>query len=274
MRLSRFCAVAALFSASLSLSGPAEAAGDLLVAPTRLVMEGARGTEVILNNIDSEPATYRISLELKRMRPDGGFEDVTPENANAAEKAALAMISYAPRKVLLPPNQPQSIRVGIRPPVDLPDGEYRAHMLFRAIPAPRAATAPSAAPVTGVSISLTPIYGVTIPVIFRKGSLSAKAAITGAQMIVADGNPALQLSMTRQGTRSTYGRILVLKSGQSKPVYESGGISVYAELNARKVTLPVAPDAVPLMKGPVTIQYREEVGAGGGLIAEYQAVLR
>jgi hypothetical protein len=274
MRFSRLCAAAALFSASLGLSGPAEAAGDLLVAPTRLVMEGARGTEVILNNIDSEPATYRISLELKRMRPDGGFEDVTPENATAAEKAALAMISYAPRKVLLPPNQPQSIRVGIRPPTDLPDGEYRAHMLFRAIPAPRAATAPSAAPATGVSISLTPIYGVTIPVIFRKGSLNVKAAITGAQMIVADGNPALQLSMTRQGTRSTYGRILVLKSGQSKPVYESGGISVYTELNARKATLPVSREAVPLMMGPVTIQYREELSAGGGLIAEYQTVLR
>ena len=41
---------------------PAQAAGDLLVAPTRIVFDGQRGTEVVLNNIGSETATYRISL--------------------------------------------------------------------------------------------------------------------------------------------------------------------------------------------------------------------
>ena len=52
-------AVAAL--TSVSASAPAQAAGDLLVAPTRIVLDGRRGAEVILNNIGSEEATYRIS---------------------------------------------------------------------------------------------------------------------------------------------------------------------------------------------------------------------
>ena len=34
----------------------------------------------------------------------------------------------------LAPHQPQAIRIAARPPQGLPDGEYRVHLLFRAIP--------------------------------------------------------------------------------------------------------------------------------------------
>ena len=73
----------------------------------------------------------------------------------------------------LPPNQPQSIRVNARAPQGLADGEYRVHMLFRAIPDPKPVT--DTAPKQGVSFQLTPVYGVTIPVIVRLGNLEAKA---------------------------------------------------------------------------------------------------
>ena len=163
----------ALFAASIAALQPAMAT-DLLVAPTRVVLDGSRGTEVILNNIGNEEATYRISLQLRRMTAEGGLEEV--EMPNEAEQAALDMIRYAPRRVVLPPNQPQAIRIGVRVPEELPDGEYRAHMLFRAVPKPRPAVE-SEDQGEGFSIRLTPIYGVTIPVIVRNGNLSALAAI-------------------------------------------------------------------------------------------------
>ena len=163
----------------------AQGAGDLLVAPTRVVLDGARGTEVILNNIGAAPATYRISLELRRMRPDGSLEEIEQSAANTVEATTLGMISYAPRRVTLPPNQPQSIRIGIRAPQGLPDGEYRAHMLFRAIPESKPAVADTG-PKEGVSIALTPIYGVTIPIIVRQGNLSAKAAISDPRIEKGD----------------------------------------------------------------------------------------
>ena len=37
----------------------AYANGDLLVAPTRVVLDGSRTTEVYLNNTGDEPATYQ-----------------------------------------------------------------------------------------------------------------------------------------------------------------------------------------------------------------------
>jgi P pilus assembly chaperone PapD len=265
----KFLAVCAL---ALALTGQARAAGDLLVAPTRIVLEGARGTEVILNNIDSVPATYRISLEIRRMKADGSLEDVAVENVNDTEKRALAMISYAPRKVVLAPNQPQSIRIGVRPSADLPDGEYRVHMLFRAIPESKPVAAPQAA--SGLSIALTPIYGVTIPVIIRKGSLKAVAAISDPKIVTTNGKSELVLALTRSGNRSTYGRIRVFKPGKAQPVYEVKGIGVYPEVQSRAVYLPIPNELVPLLLGPATVQYVEEPDAGGRVIAEVQAVIR
>jgi P pilus assembly chaperone PapD len=251
----------------------AQGAGDLLVAPTRVVLDGARGTEVILNNIGAAPATYRITLELRRMRADGSLEEVEQSAANAVEATTLGMISYAPRRVTLPPNQPQSIRIGIRAPQSLPDGEYRAHMLFRAIPDSKPATT-SAGPKEGVSIALIPIYGVTIPIIVRQGNLSAKAAITDARIEKGAERDMFSFGLTRSGTRSTYGRIRVIKPGVDKPLIDARGIAVYAELADRRVIFPIDTELSAKLKGPATIQYLEDIDAGGGVIAELQTVIR
>ncbi|MEK6636642.1 MAG: molecular chaperone [Pseudomonadota bacterium] len=251
----------------------AQGAGDLLVAPTRVVLDGARGTEVILNNIGAAPATYRISLELRRMRPDGSLEEIEPSAANAVEATTLGMISYAPRRVTLPPNQPQSIRIGIRAPQSLPDGEYRAHMLFRAIPDSKPAVA-NESPKEGVSIALTPIYGVTIPIIVRQGNLSAKAAISDARVEKGAERDSFSFALSRTGTRSTYGRIRVIRAGFEKPLIDARGIAVYADISDRRVVFPVDAELAAKLKGPATIQYLEDIDAGGGVIAELQTVIR
>jgi len=251
-------------------AAPARAAGDLLVAPTRVVIEGGRGTEVILNNVGTAEATYRISLELRRMTAEGRLEEVVTGTESEKEKATLAMVSYAPRRVTLPPNQPQVIRVGARIAPELPDGEYRVHMLFRAVPDAQPVVE---GPRQGVSIALTPIYGITIPVIVRKGALQASAAISNVRLAQSEGQPALAFDLSRSGTRSVYGRVRVMKAGIAKPLYEARGIAVYAELPARTVALPLPPEVAAVMTGPVTVQYLEDNDTGG-LIAEAQGVLR
>ncbi len=266
----KFFRPGAAMLAIVAAAPQARAAGDLLVAPTRVILDGARGTEVILNNVGVQPATYRISLELRRMKADGTVEDVLPEAANEKEKAVLAMITYAPRRVTLPPNQPQAIRIGARFAEGLPDGEYRAHMMFRAIPDAKPPTPVEAR--QGLSIALTPIYGVTIPIIIRKGALTASASISDVHVAQTADGPALAMTLLRTGTRSTYGRIRVTKGG--KTVYEAAGIAVYPEVAQRAVALPVAAAVLPLLTGPVKVEYLEDKALGGGLIAETQAVLR
>src|SRR3954462_1481749 len=92
--------LAAGIAAACNLAVPTPAVagvGDLLVAPQRLVFDGGRGAEVILKNVGEEPATYRISVELRRMTEKGDLVDVT--TPSATDKAAEDMIIYAPRKV-------------------------------------------------------------------------------------------------------------------------------------------------------------------------------
>lgn len=269
----RACAL--VWCAGLSVMGakPASAAGDLLVAPTRVILDGARGTEVILNNIGSEAATYRVSLELRRMLPDGSLEDMDPASADAHDRTTLGMISYAPRRVVLPPNQPQSIRIGVRAPQGLPDGEYRAHMLFRAIPDAKPVES-DAARKEGVSIALTPIYGVTIPIIVRQGSLVATAAISDPKILREKDGPALAFTLSRSGSRSVYGLIRVSRRGVAKPLFEARGIAVYAEIPTRTVKLPIAQDVAAALTGPVKIEYVEEAEAGGNTMASLDAVIR
>lgn len=264
---------AALMACGITMPAAAPAAGgDLLVAPTRVVIEGRRGAEVVLNNIGAEPATYRVSLELRHMTAEGRLEDVA--EPTATEKAALEMVAYAPRRVTLQPNQPQSIRIGVRAPEGLPDGEYRVHMLFRAIPDARPVTAQAAASTDGLAVSLTPIYGVTIPVIVRRGALTAEATISNAHIATLDGRPAVAFDLVRSGNRSLYGEVRVLKPGAAEPVILARGIAVYPEIDRRSVVLPVAEGYAGSLAGPATIQYVERPEDGGRLLAEARLVLR
>jgi P pilus assembly chaperone PapD len=264
---------ASLMTAPIFFSTTAHAAGDLLVAPTRIVLDGKRSAEVILNNIGSEEATYRISLELRRMNDVGHLDDIAVDAANDTEKAALGMISFAPRRVSLPPNQPQSVRIGLRGIETLPDGEYRAHMLFRAIPATPAVTEPQSG-TTEVKIQIIPIYGVTIPVIVRKGKLSVTTALTNPKMARDNEGQTLQFDMSRTGDRSVYGDVRVSKPGLANPLIVAKGIAVYPELKSRVVSLPLTPDDAAKLKGEITIGYYETAEAGGALIAQLRTVVQ
>ena len=260
---------------ALAMPGQLSAAGDLLVAPTRIVLDGPRGAEVVLNNIGTETATYRISLELKRMRADGSLEEVEPENATPGEQAMLDMLFYSPRRVTLPPNQPQTIRLGVRAPEGLPDGEYRAHLLFRAVRDPVPAVQDPAAPAaSGVSISLTPIYGVTIPIIVRQGALTATAAIANPRLESSGDEHALRFDLSKQGNRSVYGEVIVERPGAAEPLMRARGIAIYAERDSRVVTLPLSAEQAQAMRGPVVVRYIEDRDVGGATIAEVRGELR
>lgn len=260
----------------LALSAPAQAGvGDLLVAPTRIVLDGRKGAEVILNNIGEEPATYRVSIEFRRMTEDGGLADVAEPTAQ--DKIAEDMIVYAPRRVTLVPHQPQSIRIAARAPQGLPDGEYRVHMLFRAIPPANPVVAASAstddAP-KGLHFQLIPVYGVTIPVIVRFGNLDATAGIANVRLDSAAGKSAVDLDLSRSGKRSTFGEVRVLKAGVKNPIAIQRAVAVYTEIGLRHLSIPLDPGFQGDPRGPVTVQYVETSNEGSHVIAQTDAVLR
>lgn len=258
---------------ALLAPGVSRAQGNLLIAPTRLVLDGRRGDEVILANTGSEEETYRVSLELRRMDANGNLEAVNEADANATEKAALEMIRYAPHRVTLPPSQPQSIRISARPGADLPDGEYRVHMSFAALPKVAPVTA-APADKNGIAISLTPVYGIVMPIIIRKGQLTVTAGLADPRIVHAVKGDQFAVDMTRSGSESIYGDLLVYRQGSKDPAFIARGLGVYPEITTRHAAFSLSPEQVAAMKGPVRVEWREGVEEGGALITSVDAVLR
>jgi hypothetical protein len=264
--------IAGLSCFALVVPSASVAQGDLLIAPTRLVLDGRRGGEVILSNMGNEPETYRVSLELRRMDENGNLEPVEETQANASEKAALAMIRYAPRRVTLPPAQPQSIRISARPGADLPDGEYRVHMSFAALPKIRPVT-DIPTDKSGIAINLIPVYGIVMPIIIRKGELTVKAGLANPRITHDAKGDEFIVDMTRSGNESIYGDVLVYRQGAKDPAFIARGIGVYPEIATRHAAFSISPEQAATMKGPVRVEFREAVENGGALIASVDAVL-
>jgi P pilus assembly chaperone PapD len=262
-----FLLMLALFASALAVPAVRAAGGDLLVAPTRLIVREGATAEVLLGNKGTEPATYRITLLMKKMLPDGTLADV-PE-AEGAQSPVLDLISYAPRKVVLAPGQTQTVRVAMRAGAALADGEYRVHLLFRAVPDPITAAAAPASN-NGLAIALVPVYGVTIPVIIRKGDLKAAARIGDVRLVNVAGKPAVAVDVVRTGNRSVYGALHVMRPGDAKPIV-SEKIAVYTELNKRTVTIRLPEGPPP--KGPVTVSFGEDGDGADKVSVEAQVTL-
>ena len=263
----------AMVVAAGAASPVAAQGGDLLVAPTRVIINGAGNAEVVLSNIGSQAATYRIGVELRRMEPDGDFADVTEAEASAAEKAALEMLRYAPKRITLLPGQPQAIRLSARPAADLPDGEYRVHMSFRAIPPALSPEAAQDQAVAGqLAIRLTPVYGITIPVFIRKGRLDAGATIANPRLGSNAGAKWLELDLHRTGQRSVYGEILGKRGNEQ--VFALKGVAIYPEVQGRSVRIPLTAEQIGKLTGPIRIEYRELPENGGQLIAAVTSTVR
>ena len=256
------------------------AAGELLVAPTRVVLEGrTRSAYVMLVNKGTETTTFRISIVNRRMLDDGAFENAS--SPRPGERFATSLIRYAPRRVVLAPNAPQTIRILVRKPRDLAEGEYRSHLMFQAIPdisGLKSVERPNAG--APMSIRLIPIYGVTIPVIIRHGTLKLEVSITGAELRQAKGasTPTLNIRLGRSGDRSVHGDLqveLMASSGAGRIVGIVRGISVYTPNRTRWVRVPIErADVAKLRGGTVMVRFKAIRRAGGQILAENRLEVR
>ena len=182
------------------------------------------------------------------------------------------MIRYAPRRVTLPPSQPQAIRISARPGADLPDGEYRVHMAFAALPKVHAVS-DAPADKNGIAINLIPIYGIVMPIIVRKGELTVTAGLANPRLVHGEKGDEFAVDMTRSGDESIYGDLLVFPQGAKEPAFVARGIGVYPEIGTRHAAFGITPAEAAALKGPVRVEFRNAVETGGGLITSVDAVL-
>lgn len=269
----------ALVFAVLFTTSPvfAQGAGDLVVSPTRVVLEGRnRSAQLSLVNKGSETATYRISVVNMRMSPDGSMTEIAePE---AGQDFSENLFRYSPRQVTLEPGASQAIRLLLRLPKDLPDGEYRSHMMMRAVP--KAAGQSVEKPVgNGATVQLIPVFGIAVPIIVRHGKVDYSMGLDDLKFVPAANKDELnkvRFNLTRTGNRSSYGDLTATLTDGGKELVLSQimRLAVYTPNPNRIVEMALrVPEGAKLSGNTLKVEYKSIPEEGGKVLAEQSIVL-
>ncbi|MGA0599177.1 hypothetical protein ACO2Q3_00570 [Caulobacter sp. KR2-114] len=261
----------------------AEGAANLNISPHRIVFDpNTRVSTVLVFNTGDAPASYNIELIDRVMAADGSLISLAdaqkaPALADAVArlKTAREMVTFTPRRVVLAPGESQTIRIRVLRPDGLAPGDYRTHLTVTAVPPQdQGLTADQAAAQSdgSISVRLTALFAISIPLVVRQGPADVAAALENVRYRPAAGAAApagtLSLEIARKGASSLYGDIAVrsAKDGpRGKPLGALGGLGVYAEIDRRSVQVPLSR---PLTPGEiVTITYTDEDSKVGQIIA-------
>lgn len=209
------------------------AQGDLVIFPRRAVFEGnQRMLELNLANTGQDTARYVISFVQIRMKEDGGFENIT--QPDSGQRFADSFIRFFPRTVTLGPNEAQLLKLQLIRTNLLERGEYRSHLYFRSIPEQKPLALMSKDSVkdsTAISVSMIPIFGITIPVIIRVGESTTKVGLSDLTFkMINDTIPTVKMIINRTGNMSVYGDVKVEYISPQGRVTQVGtiqGVAVY-----------------------------------------------
>lgn len=223
-----------------------ESVQALRITLKRVVFEGPKRAEMltIINSSDKEE-TYRLGWRHFRMTADKSLVAVPDDQLTPDIKPVVDMIRFAPRRFTVPPRSSQRIRMMLRMPADLPDGEYRSHFWVRPeadvevlrLEAEKDVKAKGAKG----GVSLTMLAGVTMPIIVRKGDLEASVSIQNLQASESSGFVTVSFSLIREGNKSVYGDLeYICNAGAGEYLLKrTKGIAVYTELNQRNFNLRI-----------------------------------
>ncbi len=241
LRKSAILLAAGLLTGNFFSLSDLKAQGNLLITPRRVVFEGSsRSVDLNLANTGRDTSTYAISIVNIRMKEDGGFENITEPDPD--QRFADRYIRFFPRSVTLGPNEAQVVKVQLTRTNELQEGEYRSHIYFRAVPKKvPLGEEEKLRDSTTISVKLTPIFGITIPALIRRGTSTARVTITDLAFETAEDNqPSVSFTFNRTGNMSVFGDIVVEHISTQGTITKVGavnGVAVYTPNKSRSIQL-------------------------------------
>lgn len=226
----------------------------LLMAPTRVIFEGrTRAAAVKLINPNDVENTYKISLVSIRMDEYGMRTEV--QSPNEAELFAQNLIRFSPRRATIPPQGWQTVRLMVKKPRDLPEGEYRTQL--KVTPVPREKASDDKKNDENISISIDIVFNISIPVIIRQGKTEVSVIPHPPRLILKEGKYFFETLLQREGKYSAFADVrafFIPKIGdkQKNQISEIKGISIYSQNDRQIVLLPVK-DKASLTNGEIEI---------------------
>ncbi len=229
-------ALRALFT-MLAIAVPTAASAQaILVAPQGVVLSNRERTGTVeLYNPGTRAAeiTIRAVYGHPTTTADGDLTLAIVEQPDSTMPSAAKFVDAFPRRLILQPNQRQTVRLLARPPVGLADGEYWARLMISS----RDAEAPVAQErdSTGVTVGLTLEVRTIIAVNYRNG-----AQQTGVQLGELTANAigdslVVRAPMLRTGTAAWIGTttITLLNAGGTVVATQTMQTAVYQSISPR-----------------------------------------
>lgn len=251
-----FFAASILLGCLLTFSVNSVHAQNVIINPNRIIFDGKkRADQVLVNNPSNEQQTYRVTFENLEMLDDGRFKEI---KKGTEGKFADKMIRYSPRTFSLEPKSSQVVRLQLRKPAKLADGEYRSHMKVSVVPK---AEAPTVQQKEGVNIKIQVHYGVTIPIIVRNGKLSFKTNVADFKLDkqLKKKKAVAKVKIDRTGDRSVYGDLSIIyidKNKETTVLKFLPGVSIFTPNTFRTFEVQFdIPDDIDLSQGKVEVRY-------------------
>ncbi len=196
------------------------------------------------------------------MNEDGTFDQVSDTTAGVASLSKNLRIF--PRTVILGPNEAQTIKVHLTNTTKLTEGEYRSHIYIKALPKEKPEGKQLKRMVSNLSLKLTPVFGLTVPVIARVGTYAGGVTFSGVGFEMPSDSPRINLVLNRTGTMSTYGNLsidYVPETGEPIRLEVVKGLAVYTPVKTRRLRVNLAKkEKVDFTTGKLRIIYNNLAG--------------
>ena len=246
-----------LFITGIEIESHAQ--GNLLITPMRVVFEGNKQNEEFnLVNTGTDTTTFTISFLQYTMKEDGTLEKT--EKPDEIKMSAAPFLRIYPTKVTLAPGEPQVILLQYKRKSAMMPGEYRTHLYFRAQKDNNQSGTKNNYDSTKLTIQLTAVYGLCIPVIIRTNDVKVNTVLSDLELVSPKlSSQYLKFTINRSGNISTYGDIIVEhipQKGKSVQVAVVRGVGVYTDINKRKMVIKInsSPD-MPIKSGKMKVSY-------------------
>lgn len=242
------------------------AQGDLMVYPKRIIFEGIKRTEQLsLSNTGNDTARYVISIIQIRMTEDGAFETIT--QPDSAQYFADKYFRFFPRNVVLAPHEAQAIKIQLINASGIKAGEYRSHIYLRSQAEAKPLGEENVKKDSSITVSIVPIFGISIPVLIRVGELSMDINVSNVSFLMEKNTvPVLKMDLERKGNISFYGDITVDHlsiKGKKTRMATATGMAVYTPNALRHFSLELDKNpSVNLHEGTLLIICTDRASKG------------
>lgn len=223
-----------------TLCAPVAAHADLLVSPTRIVLDDRSHSAVVtLMNRSKRTHTYRITWLEQSMDEQGRYHHI--EHPQASDHIASPMLRHSPRRVTIAPGEYQKVRINLRRPKNLEEGEYRSHMHLVVEPDSEEANGGESVN-EGVALQVQVSLSFSIPIIVRHGRGIPTVQINDV-LVQPDntGKPQLVVGLGREGKYSAFGRVVAYlqHAGSEERIGIANNVAVFAGNHSRQIVLPL-----------------------------------